>query len=306
MTTTSASRWRTLAAACAAAVAISAAGPALGQTAGQTAAPPAGAQAAPTAAKPQPQPAKPQPAKPTPAKATPAKATPAKPKKPKKPPKVFVSADGGGQFASAGFTSEVTYSLYAENATMVATLPDASGAIVAVRGGVRVWRRLALGAGVTGFWSTRPAEVTASLPHPFFFNRPRSVEGTASGLGRGETMVAIEGSWMVRLNARTDLQVFGGPAFFSVRADMPTKVQFTESYPYDAATFTGVETARVSGSAAGFTVGGDVTYMFTRSIGVGGHVRFSRAAASLTPPGGQSTTVDLGGVQAGGGLRVRF
>jgi hypothetical protein len=218
-----------------------------------------------------------------------------------------VSGDGGGQFASAGFTSQTAYSLYAENATLVATLPDASGAIAAARGSVLVWRRrLAVGAGVTGFWSTRPADVTASLPHPFYFNRPRSVEGTASGLARDEMMVAIECSWLVRLNARTDLQVFAGPAFFRVRADMPTKVQFTESYPYDAATFTGVETARVSGSAAGFTLGGDVTHMFTRSIGVGGYVRFSRASASLAPPGGQATTVDLGGVQAGGGLRFRF
>ena len=317
MKTTTVSRWRRLAAACAAAVAIGAAGPALAQfPAAQAGAKAAPAAVTPQAAKPKPaepttatpQAAKPQPkpAKPQPAKATPAKATPAKPKKPKKPPKIFVSADGGGGFASAGFTSEAAYSLYGENATIVATFPDASGAAVAVRGAVRVWRRLALGASVTGFWSTPPAKVTASLPHPFYFNRPRRVEGAASGLGRDETMIAIEGSWMVRLNARTDVQVFGGPAFFSVRAGVPATVQFTESYPFDAAAFTGVETARVSGSAAGFTVGGDVSYMFTRSIGVGGHVRFSRAAASLTPPGGQATTVDLGGVQAGGGLRVRF
>jgi hypothetical protein len=260
-----------LAAACVAAATVGVAGPAGAQT--PTA--PAKAEAAPAAAK-------------------------------AGPPKLFVSADGGGQLTSAGFVSHTVYNLYAESASMDASLPDGGGAAVAVRGGVRVWRHLAIGAGVTGFWSTRTADVTASLPHPFFFNRPRSVEGTASGLARDEKMVAIECAWLVPLNARMDLQVFAGPAFFSVRADMPASVRFTESYPYDAAAFTGVETASVSGSATGITIGGDVTYMFSRSIGIGGHVRFSRASASLTPAGGPSTTVDLGGVQAGGGLRVRF
>jgi hypothetical protein len=294
--TTSPHAWRRLAAAGLAAVLIGAAGPALAQT------PPTGlaGQAAPAGVKPQPKP-------PTP---TPAKVPPAatkKPVKPKKPPRIFVSGDGGGQLTSAGFTSLAGYSLYGENATTVATQPDASGVAVAVRGAVLVWRRrLSVGAGVTGFWSTRSADVTASLPHPFFFNRPRSVEGSVSGLARSEAMVAVECAWLMRVNARTDLQVFAGPAFFKVRADMPTGVAFTEAYPYDAATITGVESERVSGSAAGFTVGGDVTYMFTRTIGLGGHLRFSAASASLTSPGGPTTSVDLGGLQVGGGLRLRF
>jgi opacity protein-like surface antigen len=269
--TTSRGRWRTLAAAIVASLTIGAAAPAQAQA----------------------------PAAPATAPAPPAAARPA-------PPRIFVSADGGGQFASAGFTSQTTFSLYAETATIVATFPDASGAAAAVRGSVRVWRGLGLGAGATGFWSTRPAEITASLPHPFFFDRERSVEGTATGLSRDEKMVAVEGSWVFPVTARMDVQVFAGPAFFSVRADIPTGVQFTESYPYDEAAFGSATSASVSGSATGFTLGGDVTYLFTPSIGIGGHLRFSRATATLTPPGGQASSVELGGVQAGGGLRFRF
>ena len=221
-------------------------------------------------------------------------------------PKVFVSGDGGYQASSSGFTSQSTFPLYAEDATFTAAVPDTGGAAVAMRGGFRLHRHLLVGAGVTGFWSTRSAGVTASLPHPFYFGRPRSVDGTASGLTRDETMVALEVSYLVPFNARMDMQVFAGPAFFKVKADMPTRVDFTEAYPYDAATFSSLKTTSVSDSATGFTVGADVAFMFSPSMGVGGHVRFSRASATLLPAGGQSTAIDLGGFQAGGGLRFRF
>ena len=55
--------------------------------------------------------------------------------------------------------------------------------------------------------------------------------------------------------------VFGGPAYISVRQDMATRIQFNESYPYDSATFTGVETASVSGGGVGATAGVDVSYL---------------------------------------------
>ena len=226
--------------------------------------------------------------------------------KKKNPPRFFVSGDGGYQAASSGFAAQITFPLYAETATLTADVPDAGGAAVALRGAYRLQKNFFVGAGVTGFWSTRSADVTASLPHPFYFSRPRSVDGSASGLKRDEAMVAIEASYLVRMSARTDLQVFAGPAFFKVQADIPTRVNFTESYPYDSATFSSLETSSVSDSAAGFTVGADITYMYNRSIGVGGNVRFSRASATLSTASGQQTTVNLGGFQVGVGLRFRF
>jgi opacity protein-like surface antigen len=246
----------------------------------------------------------------TPQKKAPAAAPrkPAPPVVPKKNKvqKIFVSADGGYQALSSGFISQMTYPLYAETATFTADVPDAGGAAVAVRGGYRLRPNLFVGAGVTGFWSTRSADVTASLPHPFYFSRPRSVDGTASGLKRDEAMVAIEASYLFRMSKRMDMQVFAGPAFFKVRADIPTGVNFTEAYPYDSATFSSLQSSSLSDSAAGFTVGADVSFMFTRSVGLGGHARFSRASATLSPASGQQTTIDLGGLQVGGGLRFRF
>jgi hypothetical protein len=137
------------------------------------------------------------------------------------------------------------------------------------------------------------------------FNQYRDVTGTASGLYRLDTMVALEASWLAALGRRVDMFVFGGPAYVWTRQDMATRIKFTEVYPYDTATFTGVETARVSGGAFGFTAGADVAYLLTKSLGVGGQVRYSRASATLAPAG-QASRVVLGGLQLSASARLLF
>lgn len=221
-------------------------------------------------------------------------------------PRVFISGDVGYQMASSGYGLDGSFTLYTEKASFSADVPDGGGGLAfAFRGGFRVAKNFLIGVGATGFSAKQSADVSASLPHPFFFNRPRTVTGTSGNLTRKETMIAVEAAWRVPMSPKLDLQLFGGPAFFKVKADMPTGVTFTETYPYDTATFSGVTTTSVSDSATGFTVGADVAFLFTPSIGVGGQVRFSRATGSLSAAGVQ-TEIDLGGAQAFGGLRFRF
>jgi hypothetical protein len=99
--------------------------------------------------------------------------------------------------------------------------------------------------------------------------------------------------------------VFGGPAYIHVRQDMATKLKFTETYPYDSATFTGVDTASRSGGAVGATAGVDVSYLLTRRLGVGGEVRYSYAKTTLTPST-QPASVPLGGLQMAFVARLLF
>jgi hypothetical protein len=84
-----------------------------------------------------------------------------------------------------------------------------------------------------------------------------------------------------------------------------TDVSISSTYPYDAATFVGVDSRRISGTATGFNAGADVRWMFTRNIGVGGLVRFTRAKVDLEIDG-RTVQVDAGGAQAGAGLRLAF
>jgi hypothetical protein len=241
------------------------------------------------------------PAKPAP---QPAGGKPAAKKKPAPPQtskiwkgRGFAVVSGGAQIAAPGYTSTATFKVHAEDATLNSDASIGVGPAFGARAGWRVRKNLAVGGGFEFAATGQTLDVTGRLPHPFQFNQYREVAGTASGLDRREMLVAFELSWLVALTRRVDMFVFGGPAYINVRQDMATRIKFTESYPYDAATLTGVETASVSGGGFGVTAGADVSYLLTKHVGIGGEARYSYASATLTPAD-QPSKVGLGGLQA--------
>jgi hypothetical protein len=217
----------------------------------------------------------------------------------------FMVVSGGAQVAAPSYTSTVVFKLYAEDATLNASSEVQIGPVFGARGGMRVWKNLAIGAAFGVSSTSQRVDVTGRLPHPFMFNQFREVTGTASGLDRFETMFAIEASWLIAVRRRVDMFLFAGPAYINVRQDMATKIQFTESYPYDTASFTGVESTPVSGGAVGITAGADVAYLVSKSLGVGGQLRYSYASATLRPAD-QPATVGLGGLQLSVSARILF
>jgi len=217
----------------------------------------------------------------------------------------FLVVNGGAQFATPSYTSTAVFKLHAEDATLDASSKVQIGPVFGVRGGMRVWKNLAIGAGFAVSSTSQRLDVTGRLPHPFMFNQFREVNGTAEGLSRVESMVAVEASWLVALRRRVDMFVFAGPAYLNVRQDMAVRIQFTENYPYDTASFTGVESASLSGGAVGITAGADVAYLVTKRVGVGGQLRYSYASATLRPAGTPSN-VGLGGLQLSVSGRVLF
>ena len=113
------------------------------------------------------------------------------------------------------------------------------------------------------------------MPHPFFFNQPRTVTGEFDG-DRSETAVHIQAKWLVPVNNKMLVTIFGGPSFFSIEQDIVSDFEYSESYPFDTATFTRAIAASQSESAVGVNVGGDVAYFFTPNVGVGGTVAVLR------------------------------
>jgi opacity protein-like surface antigen len=71
-------------------------------------------------------------------------------------------------------------------------------------------------------------------------------------------------------------------------------------------TITGVTTTQEEGTSVGYHVMADVAVFFSRSIGVGAGVRYSRGDFKLDAGSGATTEGKAGGVQALAGLRVRF
>jgi len=169
-------------------------------------------------------------------------------------------------------------------------------------GGVRVWRSLAVGVDVSYVSKGDSGAIDAQIPHPFFFNRSRTVSGDAAGLAHQETAVHVQALWMVPLHNRWQLAIAGGPSWFSVAQDLVSDVTVTQTYPYDTATFASATTTHRSGSRIGFNAGADVTYRLQRHVGLGFGVTYSRASVPLD----DTLTVEAGGARVGGGLRFRF
>lgn len=222
------------------------------------------------------------------------------------PGRVYVEVNGGVQVSTTDFSDNVVFTEFVEEGDLNATYAIDTGPTIDVGGGVVLGKDVALGVGYTRFDRNHDAPVDARVPHPFFFEQPRSISGNARNLTRLEEAVHLQLRWFVPVPGPVQLAVFGGPSLFRVDQDLVSAVTFTHSFPFDTATFSGAATRRQSVSETGYHVGADAAVFFSRFVGVGGFARFSRATVELTSPDDGRFDVDVGGLQAGGGLRIRF
>ncbi len=220
--------------------------------------------------------------------------------------RVFIDINGGLQATSTDFADNIVFTEFVEDGDLDATYGIDSGVIIDIAGGVRLPGNLGVGVGFSRFDTSNDARVDARIPHPFFFDRHRAITGSATGLTRTETTVHLQLRWFAPVPNQVDLSVFGGPSFFNVTQRLVTAVGFSQSYPFDEASFTEASVGERSESAVGFHVGADVGFFFSRNVGVGALVRFSRASVDLVSENDGRVSIDTGGFHLGGGLRLRF
>jgi hypothetical protein len=67
-----------------------------------------------------------------------------------------------------------------------------------------------------------------------------------------------------------------------------------------------VTTETIKDKVRGYNAGVDMTWRFSKVFGVGALIRYTHGMKELTPTGGEATTVEVGGLHAGAGLRVIF
>ena len=221
-------------------------------------------------------------------------------------PRGFIAVNGTYQINSNNYQDSGTFRANAEDGRITTDYRIQGGPAFDIGGGVALWRQLALGVGVSQYSRTTGAALTASIPHPFFFNQARSVDGTVGGLSRKELAVHIQARGMYALNPRLLVMAFGGPSYFQVTQGVATDVTYDEAYPYDSASFHSAVTTTAKRRKLGFNAGGDVSFFFTRQVGAGFTAQFARSTVDLPSVSGGTTQVKAGGIQAGGGLRVRF
>ena len=218
--------------------------------------------------------------------------------------RVRVGFDGAQQTTTTNFSAATTFTEFIEQGRITTRERVAKAPIFDGDVSVRVWKGLAIGVAVSYYSKNSAGNVEAQIPHPFLFDRARLVSGSAAALKRTEMGGHILFAWIIP-GDRLELAISGGPSIFQVNQDLVSRVTYLHTYPYDVAQFAGVITERLKDRAIGFHAGAGVTWRLARHVGVGGTLRYSRGTLDATA-GDDSLSFDVGGLHAGGGLRLMF
>ena len=218
----------------------------------------------------------------------------------------FVSINVGFRPVETTFDDNITFTANAEQGDFDARYTTPAAPLLDISGGVRVWRSVGVGVGVSAYNKSSNAAITGRIPHPFFFDQRREVTGESSPVKREEMAVHVQALWMIRASTKIDIAVFGGPSYFMVKQPLVESLRYDESYPFDTATLTGANTSSQSQNKTGFNIGGDVSYMLNRRFGVGGGVRVSHTQVELSSQDGGVVRIDVGGAHVSAGVRMRF
>lgn len=213
--------------------------------------------------------------------------------------KGYVSVNVGVQVGSRDLSTSSTFSLYEETATVSSTQRVKGGTFFDIGGAYRVWGNNVL-AGVTFSHTSTDSDaaITASIPDPALFDRPRAVTSTASGAKHTENVIHLSAIWMMPVAEKLDVGISAGPSIFSVKQGVVGTPTVTEPGPVVAAPL--VESKKTT---AGFHAGVDVQYMIAKKWGVGGIARYTWGSATIA---GATDKLTVGGFQIGAGARLRF
>ena len=219
----------------------------------------------------------------------------------------YVSVNFGIQVGDNNLERSSTFDLYDETAEVNINQTINNGAFFEVGGAYKV--RPNLGVGLTYGFVTNKGEgtVSGSLPHPQFFDQPRTFSASADDLAHTEQAVHFQAIWFVPFTDKVDFAFSAGPSLFNVKQDLIRGVTFSENPPgFTSVTIDSVEVIQLRDSAWGFNIGGDVTYALTPSIGVGGLIRYSHGTVEFNVSDTQTADVTAGGLQIGAGVRFKF
>lgn len=197
-----------------------------------------------------------------------------------------------------------------ERARAVHRLPR--GGSFDVGGGAMITPVFGLGVSLTGTAHHGEVDLSVSVPHPLFFNAFASDSSTTDrALLRSEGGFSIQAMVVVADQGSLRVRVFGGPTYFRVEQEGVSRIRYVQTFgifvPTNSVRIAEYEAAKVDGAGWGGHVGGDVTYFFSRSVGVGAIVRYTGGSVEIENTLGTGTVaVATGGLQFAGGARFRF
>jgi len=222
--------------------------------------------------------------------------------------KLYVDVNGLYQSTSQSLDQRGTFSLYDEEGTFETSQRISGGALWDVGFGYTVWRELSLGVDIAQFSRNLTMEVTGTAPHPLYFNESRAFASDAASSHKART-IALLAAWRIRVGAieKLRLRVMAGPVHVRVHQGLASGGSITETGPPYSTVDASVSVETPVKNGVGFVGAIDLGYSITDNIGAGLLLRYAGGSVEFTEQlGGRTITVDAGGFQVGGGVRLRF
>ena len=225
--------------------------------------------------------------------------------RPRQTERFFVTVAAGGQLSKLTLDRNTTPTFYAEPGSVHQHFRMPASARFEVGGGIR-FSRIDIGATVGMSRGDARLDVTAGIPHPFFFAqfRPAALSDPAH-----HAILDLNVDLTIRLfRWRTmSVSVGSGPTYTRLTQEIETALNISDVYPYDTVTIQSFAMTTVRGSGIGAHVLGSVTYPLRRRLLATGLVRYTSVKAT-TPmeTGASDVRWPVGGAQVAGGLRIVF
>lgn len=220
--------------------------------------------------------------------------------------KGFVAVHFGGQSNSSHLTDTFTFNVYDEVATVSDNQEYGGGVLFNFEGGFAFNPRLAAGIAVSHSSGDTDARVDASIPHPVVFDQRRSTTFDVPDTTHSETGIHFFVAYQQAVSDKLGIRVFAGPSVLSVKHDLVSAIQFTETAPFTNVTINSATLTQIKETVGAFHVGAGATYDVTDMIGVDGFFRFARRTVDVSGVAGDNVEVRIGGAQFGVGVRVGF
>jgi hypothetical protein len=218
----------------------------------------------------------------------------------------YVSVNFGIQPQSREFTEISSPEIYGDPATITVPHTIGSGAFPDFAVGYRLWENLGVHIGYHYFGKSESPTLTAQIPHPAIGGVTRTATASAGDLSHSESAFHTHLLFMIPLAEKFEAAILVGPSFYNIKQDFIETVTVVDNPPYDTVSIGSVTQVEQSDTAVAFTAGVDGTYLLTPTFGIGAFFRYSGASVDMPTTGGGTVTVEAGGIQFGGGLRVRF
>jgi hypothetical protein len=231
-------------------------------------------------------------------------------------PRVWVDVNFGAAIAAEkDFSTARTNTLYGEPADFKAAYTLPTGLAYDFGGGFMFIKRLGAGVSVSRSSADEVATMDIKIPSPYYFaSYGTDTDTTTETMPRTELGIHIQAMFVALDTGKLRIRIFGGPSMVKMRQTAVTNIKYTQTISganltVNTVNITGYDKADTEDSVWGYHLGGDVSYFFSRVVGAGGFVRYSGGSLDVANPLGPSgamITLKVGGLQMGGGLRLRF